>query len=366
MKHENYIIFFEIDRVNIDRYYFNRLNENIDPSRIIVVLEDPKELVLFKKFHPKLRSFIFLDWVKEHAIYYRNSVVFINGNRIPDLLMTKISRKFNCKVVFIQHGMFTGFLKRNYSFYLKKINKTMRYFKYAFLLKKPVELFRIHVLGHKRSLIKESDNLYPDFVSVYSNYWKDWHLKNYFFSNKLNFLYLTNNDSIQEIQEFPNTFIYCYQTLVEDGRIKSSYFFHVMEKIICFANQMNRQLVVKGHPRMSYQSMEFFEQRKIKIVTKGFPVAEVIIGHYSTLLARWAYEGKKIILIELDGHDIPLILKKMSDATIAIDKLTKELIQSMLSLEKSLQDNQLRANYYFNFSNQNSCHSITDILSKIT
>ena len=98
------LVFFEIDKINVERFYFNRLEENFDTENVVVVLEDPNQLAIFRKEYPTIKSYQFLEWIRGASKQYKNSYVFVNGNRIPDLLMAKIGRENDCKVIFIQHS----------------------------------------------------------------------------------------------------------------------------------------------------------------------------------------------------------------------------------------------------------------------
>ena len=89
----------------------------------------------FLKRYPHIKAYEFLDWIRGVSKHYMNSYVFVNGNRIPDLLMTKIGRENNCKVIFIQHGMYVDFMKREFSLFIRKFLKALRYINYAIRLK---------------------------------------------------------------------------------------------------------------------------------------------------------------------------------------------------------------------------------------
>ena len=104
-----------------------------------------------------------------------------------------------------------------------------------------------------------------------------------------NYHFLKNNDADKKTKKVLNTAVYCYQTLVEDGRIEITYFNNLMNQIIKSVESTGLKLVVKGHPRMIKSSIEFFENKGIQIINDFVPVGGVVIGHYSTLLLRWIY-----------------------------------------------------------------------------
>lgn len=354
------IVFFEIDKVNIERFYFKRLGKEFDCENIVIVLEDPHELKSFKKAYPKIKSYLFLEWIRRQSKNYKNSYVFINGNRIPDLLMSKISHENNCNVIFIQHGMYVDFMKREIQLFFTKLRKSIRYLFYAIMTGELISLFKIHVFGYSRSLTSSRKILYPDSAFVYSEYWKDWHNKTYFHGNTKDFHLLRNNDKNQSVIKLDNSVVYCYQTLVEDGRIDANYFQGVMNEIIKTVRELGMNLVVKGHPRMSESSKKFFLERDIKLVFNEFPSSGLVIGHYSTLLARWVYEKDLLFIVELNGHETPEPLEKLAYRKCIVESLSEEirkLNKSKLELKKKESD------FYFNYSDEHSAETINEIIS---
>lgn len=356
------IVFFEIDKVNVERYYFNRLEKNFDSENIVVVLEDPTELKLFKKEYPKIKSYLFLKWIIKESKNYKNSFVFINGNRIPDLLMSKLSHENNCKVIFLQHGMYIDFMKREFILYFKYMAKTFRYLFYALLTGNFFSLFKIHVFGYSRSLTSDCKNLYPDSAFVYSEYWKKWHINKYFHGNTNNFYFLKNNDLDQNIYKLDNTAVYCYQTLIEDGRINEGYYKNITSQIINSIKDLGMNFVVKGHPRMSESTKKFFQEKEVELVLNDFPSGGIIIGHYSTLLARWVYEKDLLFLVELKGHKIPESIENLAHTICTAKQLDKEIRKLDESKKETLKK---RSDFYFNYSSENSVNTINEIIASI-
>lgn len=358
------IIFFEIDKINVERYYFNRLDKNFNTNDVIVVLEDPNEFFDFKKNYPDIKVFLFKDWIYKYSKNYQNAYVIINGNRIPDLLMTKISKDNYCKVIYIQHGLYVRFMKRKKMLFIRKFKKAIRYVIYAIKINKLSALFKIHFLGHSRKIAADFSHFYPDYALVYSEYWKEWHKENYFFDMVPNYNFLKNNDADIKIKKVKNTAIYCYQTLVEDGRVKVTYFKSLMNEIIKSVEKAGLKLIIKGHPRMFESTRYFFENKGIEIIDDVMPVGGPIIGHYSSLLVRWVYEGNKLFLIPLKGHTIPDYLVDLSTAVCFPAELMELLNKKDLGKG---QQNELkeRSDYYFNFSGKDSIDSINDILKVI-
>ena len=358
------LIFFEIDKINVERYYFNRLKDNFDTQKVVVVLEDKKEYFDFKESYPEIQVFLFKNWIHKHCKDYQNSHVVINGNRIPDLLMAKISHQNNCKVIYIQHGLYVKFMKREYFLFIRKLKKAMRYASYAVRINKIISLFLIHVMGYSRRLSANNKIYYPDFAFVYSQYWKNWHKENYFFDKVSSYNFLKNNDANLKTVKVQKTAIYCYQTLVEDGRIELQYFKSILNKIIKSVEDAGLKLVIKGHPRMSESSRIFFSNKGIKIIDKQLPSSGVVIGHYSSLLARWVYEGDKLYLIKLKGHKIPDYLKNLSQEVCNISDLTYFLSDIPKDTNKKICLKE-KSDFYFNFSGENSVYYINDIIKKI-
>ena len=97
------LIFFEIDKVNVERYYFNRLRKNFDFNQIVVVLEEVDDFYKFKEAYPNIQVFLFSDWLRKYCKNFQNKYVIINGNRIPDLLMAKVSNEKTIYFVFSKY-----------------------------------------------------------------------------------------------------------------------------------------------------------------------------------------------------------------------------------------------------------------------
>lgn len=357
------LVFFEIDKVNVERFYFNRLEENFNTENIVVVLEDPNQLAIFREKYPFIKAYGFLDWIKGVAKQYMNSYVFINGNRIPDLLMTKISRENDCKVIFIQHGMYIDFLKREFSFFIRKFIKAIRYLTYAIRLRKAISLFKVHIFGYSRGLTSDRKDLYPHIAFVYSEYWKEWHNNTFFFDNTNYFHLLKNNDSNQKVVKLDNTVVYCYQTLIEDGRIDVDYYKKVINKIIHSVKSSGLNLVVKGHPRMYDSTKSFFEEQGVEVILNGFPSGGIVIGHYSTLLARWVYKGDVLILVDLVDHETPESISELATKNCCVENLSKEL----KNIDKSrVEDFKVKSDYYFNFSAKDCVGTISEIMQFVS
>jgi hypothetical protein len=353
------LIFFEIDKINVERFYFSRLEENFDTENVVVVLEDPNELTIFKKEYPTIKSYQFLDWIRGASKQYKNSYVFVNGNRIPDLLMAKIGRENDCKVIFIQHGMYVDFMKREVSLFIRKLKKALRYVSYAIRLKKVISLFKVHVFGHSRGLTSDRKELYPHSAFVYSEYWKRWHNETFFFDNTKSYYLLKNNDTDQNVISLDNSVVYCYQTLIEDGRIDVSYFKKVIHEIIRSVEVAGLNLVVKGHPRMSESTKDFFEEQGVEVLLSGLPSGGIIIGHYSTLLARWVYEGDVLLLVELEDHVIPEPIRNLATSVCQITEFSRVLTQNV---KRDVYELKELSDYYFNFSGSDSVYNISEIL----
>ena len=79
-------------------------------------------------------------------------------------------------------------MKRQYTLFFRNIKKTIRYAYYALRLKKGLDLFKVHVLGYDRKIIANNIMIYPDYALVFSEYWKLWHVKNYFFDMVHNYI----------------------------------------------------------------------------------------------------------------------------------------------------------------------------------
>lgn len=316
------ICFFEVDSRNLDRYYTNVIGADIVPSLILMLSEKEVKKYQSDGVHKKVQISAISSTKNEEVkkLFLSNTidVVIISAQRIPDIRVTLIAKKLGIKVYYIQHGTHIPFMKRSVSFFLKNTNKTFEYLRTAFSVGKECKSFMlvfylmlVHVFGYQRNIYKKYENIFPDQVFFFSEYWKEWHNKYYFCGHHINYSLIGNPDTSRyflEEREDGNSIVYCYQTLVEDGRISEKEMVDFYSKIIQWCSKNKLRLIVKSHPRMSNHFCNYFIRNKVSFCLEKIPNTPYVIGHYSALLAFWGLKKKYVIVCPLKGHDIPDII----------------------------------------------------------
>jgi hypothetical protein len=341
----NGIAFFDISSVNIDRFYTNILDTSCVPS--VIFIETPEEADLYKaKGFYKDKPIFCIAGLSDNEIttlfdQHGITSLLIDAQRIPDLYITLLAKKSLIKVIYLQHGMYIPFMKRNLSFFLTQAFKVMRFAKYAFKcaqLTREYSLFfiliKIHIFGMSRRLYSHIHPLFPDVALVFSDYWKKWHIEHYAFNEESEFCIIGSPDfaKFSFTEKYNHKAVsYCYQTLVEDGRISEKDMVDFYHKLFLWIKQNNLTLVVKGHPRMNNKFYEIFLKQGVKIVSDKIPNTDVVIGHYSSLLPYWGMHGRCVVTVNLPGHPIHESIASWSHVIDNFDGLDFKLCKVDLS-----------------------------------
>jgi hypothetical protein len=313
------ICLFDVDAVDIDRFFVKPLNLEQYPK--LILIDEPNEYYAYKR-NGRFRDAqvicsAYLSIFQLSSLFKLNKIEYllINAHRIIDVHIILAARKAGCKVVYIQHGMYVPFMKRDFAFFFNKLKKTLRYLLYAFeigvyckTIRLPAYLFSIHVLGGSRSVLTKYSILFPDYSLVFSVYWELWHKKYYGFPSDTKFLHIgfpdLNKFTFDEFTD-SNRISYCYQTLVEDGRIPRQQMYDFYTDLSEFCNREGFRCVVKWHPR---GNIEIADDLKVKfgfdVIEDFIPNTNIVVGHYSSLLAFWGSFARCVICVELPGHGI--------------------------------------------------------------
>ena len=243
-------------------------------------------------------------------------IVVINALSVPDLRFAKVSMNAAVKLVYFQHGLYIPFMERTMKYYIAKFKKVIMYSIYAAMLSRTLknflEIVSIFVAGKSRKYIAHVyDGI--DLALVFSSYWKSWHRHHYRLNCK--FSVVGSPDfSNAEFFSFEQTFVYCAQTLVEDGRIKWDVMKAFYDELKVFAEKEKRKVVVKVHPRNSDLTRSYLKQLGFAIAEDKIPLGEIVVGHYSTLLPIWSLNGVPIVIRELPEHRTPRAIKNIASA----------------------------------------------------
>ncbi len=352
------VIFFEIDAVNVKRYYLDVLPDIVQNSDVSILIESREEAEKLKELNSNSQIIILADKTISFLENLINDVdiLFINGQRVPDIMLTLLANKVNTRTVYIQHGMYIPYMKRGILFYFKSLFKSFRYLRYSLLATKIdgnatlfFKLIRSHLIDGVREYKFNNYFGYPDVSFVFSEYWKIWHNEHYFKDDYNNFIIAGNPELLRFKQEkySSNYIVYCYQTLIEDGRIEKKYLIDKIEEIISWVESKNKLLIVKSHPRMSREIRKYFNDKNIELVDNILPVTNIVIGHYSSLMPLWAYYGSNVFSLKLDGH-YNNIDESINKTSFSIESLDQILIHWNKAdrLPNSIKEN---VKYYFNY-----------------
>ncbi len=309
---------FEVDAVDVDRFFVGMLAMETPPRLILIDQpEEYRKYLATGKFAQAQVVCTAWNSVKALTKLLRDNEIrylLIDAHRIPDVHIVLAARDAGCKVLYIQHGMYIPFMKRTLEFFLTKLLKTVRYLYYAFDCGRhvgdwrlAVDLFRIHVLGAKRDLVRARREIFPDSAAAFSAYWRQWHVDHYAFPSDV--LHEMGTPDLRKLHFGARcdarTVAYCYQTLVEDGRIAPEAMQAFYRQLKAWSEARGLRVLVKTHPR---GNTSLFDQMKnefgFELVSSEIPNTDMVIGHYSSLLAFWGVHGRQVVCVTLPGHAI--------------------------------------------------------------
>ncbi len=351
------IIFFEIDAINIKRYYLDVLPDLLSKSDASIIIESEAQKSILKNLNINLPVLVLESERPQsvRALIEEADFLIINGQRIPDIYLSLVAKKVKTKVIYLQHGMYIPHMKRGLGFFLKSLLKSYRYFKYGMLAAKAdknsklfISLLRTHLVDGNRDYNFKGDSGLPDMSFVFSRYWVEWHKDHYFKDDYNNFEIVGNPDPIRfkNVHYENGEITYCYQTLIEDGRISKDYMLNVFDSIIDWVEGSGKKLIVKGHPRMSSDIVEYFNSRGIILEKEHLPITETVIGHYSSLMPMWTYYGINVYSLKLDGHEASPSIKETSVPINELEEINNKEISPEQLKEK--------VEYYFNYNKEYS------------
>ena len=312
------VCIFEVDAVDVDRFFVDVLQLSECPELILV--DEPDEYDKYKRSgrfgasnRVKCSAWMNVPTLVELLRTERIELLLLNASRIPDIHIILACRALDIRVSYIQHGMYVPFMKRSLSFFIRKAAKTLRYLYYAIDSGRTLRdwrvglnLFRIHVLGANRNLMDAYPSIFPDTAAVISDYWKNWHLDYYRFRPSAFYVMGLPDFWKQQFspEPVPQGIAYCYQTLVEDGRIDAGIMLAFYKDLLRWVKANGLALQVKGHPRMNPVFRDYFLEQKVPVEMATIPDTRWVIGHYSSLLPFWGARGRQVYCVRLPGHDI--------------------------------------------------------------
>lgn len=345
---------YDINAKDIDRYGISFLGLKFPPK--LIILEDFSEYKYYREYgkFKNYNNIICSAWFSINKLIHllkKNNIKYllIDAHRIPDVHIIIAAKSLGINILYIQHGMYIPFMKREWNLFIKKLIKSIRYFYYAFnssMELKDISLFKklfdIHVRGKERNIIKNYD-IFPDKAGVFSEYWKEWHNKYYLFEKDSMFIMGTPDFRKYKFGvKLDNKYVaYCYQSLLEDGRISKKDMFDFYDSLKEWAINHNKKIIIKVHPVAQKENLDILQNKYgFELEYNLIPNTEIVIGHYSSLLPFWGIHNRKVICVKLPGHEID---KSIADWSIVVDSLNEIDKISNHSIDVEL------CKYYFNF-----------------
>lgn len=280
------------------------------------------------------------------------TAVIISGQRPADFRVMLAANSLNIPIIYKMHGLYVERVKRKVSFYflnMLKVIKTSYYLLDIALFTKniriPIGILLSFVFGLPRKTWLVSDMLRIDHGLIWSQYWQLWHERVWAMRPRQGWHITGNPDTTKftKVEVDKNSICYIYQTLVEDGRISHSYmesFYDNLEKI---ARNENKTINVKWHARGDRTIRESFERRGFSI-HDSFPVGDIYIGHFSSLLGLIPILEGTLIIFELDGLPTPKPILECASLITKDFSVLKKAIASKYDVDENKKAN---AVYYF-------------------
>lgn len=374
-------LFYDIVPTNIIRFFSEvvyDLSKKINDSEFFFLFEhddekslsDVKNTYLFAKdiTYTQWKS---IEWFEQYLINNKIDALFINGQRIADDRVILVAKRLGVKTYMLQHGMYVPFLKRDFNFFASNLKKALSYFYYAYLISVQkgfdnsiiLKYIRSYVFGANQVEIGiDRNELNVDKVFVYSNFWKEFHKKQFGYS--LNEQIVVGTPDLKGISDFlllptiPNTVCYISQTLVEDGRLESKIQRRFYKSLVDITRELKLNLVVKLHPRSDLSLYNYSDEcEHVEFAESALPKTSHYIGHYSTLLSKaMCANESKTIIFEYENHPTPEYFKQSAFRVIKdIDSLKEAFCDN-----KSLSVHDIT--YYFNYGDKYTDKIISAIM----
>lgn len=295
------------------------------------------------------------DKIRKKLTSVSPDYILINAMNTYNELWNAICKEQGVTVYFYSHGFQIDNLFYEKSELLSKLKKVARYtyaiYNISKVIKKPfLGMFKAYAnYISKGADLKETalddQRLYPDWVFVYSEYYKEfWHRK--YGIKDVNYEYIMPHDFmlVESVLAKPEEDAFCYitQTLHEDGRYSKEQFAELLRSLRPVASVVNK-FYVKLHPRVeSTMYDEAFAGLDNVEIVRDFPHCKVYMTHYSSMAYTSALVSGKTIIYELPGqpthevyqevatkivYDVPQLIEaikaQMSTSDITFDERKK-------------------------------------------
>ena len=275
--------FFLVDSENYHRFFIDPLAGKCQPS--LVLVDGKKEsLALASKGvkKSKIRCTSFMSIRKLSEVLKNEGVecLLVIAHRIPDIKVILAAKKSGCRVSYLQHGMYIPFMKRRASFFWEKPFKSIRYLWYSIeiglwlrSLSVTTGLLGSFVAGKSRVALRSTPSVFPHKAAVFSHFWAVWHRHFYQFPPES--ISIVGTPDFQKFKfslPLEETCVaYCYQTLVEDGRISPATMERFYVDLSTWATKNGLTIAVKSHPRASSEGLQKLKDLGAKIYSSEIP-----------------------------------------------------------------------------------------------
>lgn len=275
--------------------------------------------------------------------------VLINAMNTYNQLWNAICKDLNVKLYFYPHGFQIDNLFYEKSELISKLRKVARYTYALYNISKEInrpflKLFRaysnyISKGSDLRDTALDCNKLYPDWVFIYSEYYKEfWHRKYGITGVDYEFIMPHDFTLVESVLAKPQEEAFCYitQTLHEDGRYSKEQFFELLKSLRPVAATV-KKFYVKLHPRVESTMYEdAFEGLDNVEIIRDFPNCKVYMTHYSSMAYTSALISGNTIIYELPGQPTHEVYQEVA-TNIVYD--VPELIESIKNLmEKPIED----------------------------
>lgn len=268
--------------------------------------------------------------------------MLINAMNTYNQLWNAICKDLNVKVYFYPHGFQIDNLFYEKSELISKLRKVARYTYALYNISKEIsrpflKLFKaysnyISKGSDLRDTALDCNKLYPDWVFIYSEYYKEfWHRKYGITDVDYEFIMPHDFTLVESILAKPQEEAFCYitQTLHEDGRYSKEQFFELLKSLRPVAVAV-KKFYVKLHPRVESTMYEdAFEGLDNVEIIRDFPNCKVYMTHYSSMAYTSALISGKTIIYELPGQPTHEVYQEV--ATNIVYNVP-ELIESIKTL----------------------------------
>lgn len=289
-------------------------------------------------------------------------ILTVMAQRIPDTAFVLGAKESGVYTIMFQHGLYIPFIKRETSLLIHQVKKVFRFVCYVNAVASLVDknfiatlynYIQVFIFGKN---IKQTSlpyqKLNADHVLVYGDYWKQYHKDVFGYA-------LSQQDVVgyPELKSLTNEnenisaegVCYITQTLVEDGRLARKILIDFMKALSQSCQEKKLTLTIKLHPR---SDLTLYKELAGVVVfeKKRFPISDLYVGHYSSLVAKAAFITNNILLIDFPGHDIPEYIKSISSHRFnynEVAEFTEILASKNIKSEKIISENKAKLKNIF-------------------